>query len=54
MLLNRRLLGLGEAQEVLTPERLTAAYGGQLRLVQTSEGVMVLSDACCDGEDTQL
>ena len=53
MLLNRRLLGLGSAEEVFTPERLMAAYGGQLRLIQTPEGLMVLSDACCDGEDTQ-
>jgi manganese/iron transport system ATP-binding protein len=54
MLLNRRLLGLGSAAEVFTPERLMAAYGGQLRLIQTPEGVMVLSDACCDGDDAQL
>ncbi|MGQ9476878.1 MAG: metal ABC transporter ATP-binding protein [Candidatus Bipolaricaulia bacterium] len=47
MLLNRRLLGLGKAEEVLTPERLRAAYGAQLRLVQTAEGLTVLCDTCC-------
>jgi ABC-type Mn2+/Zn2+ transport system ATPase subunit len=53
MLLNRRLLGLGSAEEVFTPERLRAAYGGHLQMIQTPEGVMVLSDTCCDGEDAQ-
>ncbi len=47
MLLNRRLLGLGKAEEVLTPERLKAAYGGHLRLVQTAEGLTILCDTCC-------
>lgn len=54
MLLNRRILGLGTADEVFTPERLTAAYGGHLRLIQTNEGLMVLADTCCDGEDLPL
>jgi manganese/iron transport system ATP-binding protein len=50
MLLNGRLVGLGIPEEVLTPERLEAAYGGQLRLVQTDDGLMVLSDTCCGGD----
>jgi manganese/iron transport system ATP-binding protein len=50
MLLNGRLVGLGIPEEVLTPERLEAAYGGQLRLVQTDDGMMVLSDTCCGGD----
>jgi manganese/iron transport system ATP-binding protein len=51
MLLNRRLLGLGRAEEVFTPERLMAAYGGHLRLIDTGEGMMVLGDTCCEGEE---
>jgi ABC-type Mn2+/Zn2+ transport system ATPase subunit len=47
LLLNRRLLGQGTAQEVFTPERLAEAYGGQLRWVKTSEGMMILADTCC-------
>jgi manganese/iron transport system ATP-binding protein len=50
MLLNGRLIGMGRPEEVLTPERLEAAYGGQLRLVQTDDGLMVLSDTCCGGD----
>ena len=49
MLLNRRLLGLGSAEEVFTAENLASAYGGQLRLVETGEGMMVLNDTCCGG-----
>ena len=51
LLLNRKLVGLGSAAEVLSPERLQEAYGGHLRLVPTSEGVLVLEDTCCgEGE----
>lgn len=50
MLLNKRMLGIGLATEVFTPEHLEAAYGGHLRMVQTEEGLMVLSDTCCREE----
>jgi len=50
MLLNRRLLGLGQPDEVFTPERLMQAYGGHMRLIQTNDGLMVLSDTCCEGD----
>jgi ABC-type Mn2+/Zn2+ transport system ATPase subunit len=51
MLLNRRIVGLGTADQVFTPQRLAAAYGDHLRLVQTGDGLMVLEDTCCEGED---
>jgi manganese/iron transport system ATP-binding protein len=51
MLLNSRLVGMGQPGDVFTPERLQAAYGGHLRLVQTDDGVMVLSDTCCGRGD---
>ncbi len=47
MLLNHRLVGLGQPDEVFTPERLVQAYGGHMRLIQTDDGLMVLSDTCC-------
>lgn len=50
MLLNGRLLGLGRPDDVFTPERLQAAYGGHLRLIQTGEGLMALGDTCCERE----
>ncbi|MGQ9625464.1 MAG: metal ABC transporter ATP-binding protein [Anaerolineae bacterium] len=48
MLLNRRLIGLGLPREVFTPELLKQAYGGQLRLVETADGHMVLADTGCE------
>jgi manganese/iron transport system ATP-binding protein len=50
MLLNGRLLGMGQPDDVFTPERLQAAYGGHLRLVETPDGLMMLSDTCCEGD----
>ncbi len=47
MLLKGRMLGFGQADQVFTPERLQTAYGGHLRLVQTDEGLMLVSDTCC-------
>jgi ABC-type Mn2+/Zn2+ transport system ATPase subunit len=52
MLLNQQLIGLGRAGEVFTHELLNRAYHGQIRLIQTHNGSMVISDTCCgDGED---
>jgi manganese/iron transport system ATP-binding protein len=49
MLLNKQLIGIGRPDDVFTPERLQAAYGAHLRMVQTEDGTMVLSDTCCGG-----
>ncbi len=48
MLLNRRLMGFGAPEQVFTPERLRAAYGGHLRLVQAGGELLVVTDTCCD------
>jgi manganese/iron transport system ATP-binding protein len=50
MLLNRKLLGIGQPETVFTPDKLMVAYGGQMHLVETEEGLMVLNDTCCDGD----
>jgi manganese/iron transport system ATP-binding protein len=50
MLINGRMLGLGHPPQVFTAERLQQAYGGHLRLVQSEDGLMVLSDECCGAE----
>jgi manganese/iron transport system ATP-binding protein len=53
LLLNRKLVGLGTAEQVLTPTHLQEAYGGHLRLVPTTDGLLVLEDTCCEeGEHT--
>jgi hypothetical protein len=50
MLLHRRLLGLGRPNEVLTPENLQRAYGSHLTVLSGAEGMLALSDTCCDGD----
>jgi ABC-type Mn2+/Zn2+ transport system ATPase subunit len=49
MLLNQQMLGFGQANEVFTTELLSRAYSGQMRLIETPNGTMVLSDSCCGG-----
>ena len=51
MLLNVRLLGIGQPNHVFTAERLQQAYGGHLRLIETKDGVMALSDTCCGADE---
>jgi len=48
MLLNRQVIGFGRAADVFTPALLSQAYRGQLRLIDTPAGTMVLNDTCCD------
>ena len=50
MLLNRRLLAFGSPEEVFVPERLVAAYGSHLHVLETESGVALLSDNCGDDE----
>ena len=47
LLLNRRLVADGPADAVLTPERLTAAYGGRLVVVTEAGRLTVAADDCC-------
>ena len=49
MLLNGRIIGFGNAREVFTAACLKDAYGHHLQMIETKDGVMVLSDTCCDG-----
>ncbi len=47
LLLNRRILADGPAESVLTPERLSAAYGGRLTFWRDGQPVTVTTDECC-------
>ncbi|MEN8098446.1 MAG: metal ABC transporter ATP-binding protein [Chloroflexota bacterium] len=52
MLLNRKMLGFGHADQVFTSDNLIATYGDHLHFVQTDEGSIALSDTCCgEGHD---
>jgi manganese/iron transport system ATP-binding protein len=48
MLLNNRLLGHGPPEQVLIPQNLVAAYGKHLHLVSSEDGVLAVTDTCCD------
>ena len=52
MLLNQKLIGFGPADEIFTPELLDQAYSGHMRLLQTPNGMMFVSDGCCGGDET--
>jgi len=49
LLLNRSVFGYGPASQVLSSERLVAAYGDQLRLEEIGDGVLAFSDTACSG-----
>jgi len=52
MLLNKKILGFGDAETVLNFEALRKAYGGRLRKVEADVGTLTVADACCgDGEE---
>jgi manganese/iron transport system ATP-binding protein len=53
MLLNQRIIGFGRASEVFTPKLLSLAYKGSMRLIETSNGAVVVSDTCCGGGEEQ-
>ena len=50
LLLNHRLVAYGPPSRVLTTENLMAAYGGQVHVVHTTEGDLLLTDTCCGGD----
>jgi manganese/iron transport system ATP-binding protein len=51
LLLNRRLVAFGPPAAVFTRPLLLEAYGGHMHLVPEGEGVMILTDTCCEGEE---
>ena len=52
MLLNQKIIGFGQATEVFTAELLSRAYSGSMRLIDTPNGTMFISDDhCCGGEN---
>jgi ABC-type Mn2+/Zn2+ transport system ATPase subunit len=45
LLLNRSLIAYGPPAEVMTPQHLTAAYGGHVQVVETSQGRVMIGDS---------
>lgn len=52
MLLNRALVAFGPPQEVLATQNLLRAYGGHMHVLPTTEGELLLTDTCCEGDET--
>jgi manganese/iron transport system ATP-binding protein len=50
MLLNRRLIAYGDPEDVFSRPNLLDAYGGQVHVLP-GEGVVLLADTCCEGEE---
>ncbi len=54
LLLRRRLIAFGRAEEVLRPDLLLEAYGGRLRLVPMADRVLAVADSCCGHGETEV
>ncbi len=52
MLLNQQIVGFGRAKEVFTADLLSQTYSGTMRLIDTPQGNIFISDSHCDGEHT--
>jgi len=49
MLVNQTLIGFGTASQVFTTDLLSQAYSGSMRLIETPNGTIFISDTCCGG-----
>jgi manganese/iron transport system ATP-binding protein len=54
LLLNRRVIAMGKPDQVFTQPHLVQAYGGHIHLMQGENGLMVLTDTCCEGEEQSV
>ncbi len=52
LLLNHRLVAFGPPQSVLTQANLVVAYGGHVHRLPEGEGVLIVTDTCCEGDET--
>jgi ABC-type Mn2+/Zn2+ transport system ATPase subunit len=52
LLVNRRLIAAGSPQLVLTQANLVTAYGGHVHRLPENGGVLIVTDTCCEGDET--
>jgi ABC-type Mn2+/Zn2+ transport system ATPase subunit len=52
MLLQQRLIAFGPPSEVFTHANLIQAYGGHVHALPDGDGLMILTDTCCEGDET--
>ena len=51
LLVNRRLIAAGVPSQVLTQANLVAAYGGHIHRLPEGDGVLIVTDTCCEGDE---
>jgi manganese/iron transport system ATP-binding protein len=51
MLLNRRMIAYGRAENVLVSSNLLQAYGGHSQVISAGSDGLLLTDSCCDQGD---
>jgi len=51
VLLNRELIAAGRPAQVFTPDNLQRAYGSHIHRVADGDGLLVLADTCCEGDE---
>jgi ABC-type Mn2+/Zn2+ transport system ATPase subunit len=51
VLVNRKLISFGPPDQALSREYLLQAYGGQIHEIDGEEGMVVLADDCCGGDE---
>jgi ABC-type Mn2+/Zn2+ transport system ATPase subunit len=51
LLINHRLIAIGEPQSVFRSENLRAAFSGQVLFLPESEGGAIVIDQCCSGDE---
>ena len=51
LLVNRRLIAVGSPAQVLTRPHLMAAYGGHVHRLPEGEGMLIVTDTCCEGDE---
>lgn len=51
LIINRRVIAFGQAEQVLKPDILMRAYGERMRLVESEAGLLAVGDTCCEGGD---
>ncbi len=54
LLVNRRLIAYGPPAQVLTQPNLLAAYGGHVHRLPEGQGMLIVTDTCCEGEEESV
>ena len=53
LLLQRQLIAFGTPAQVFTRSNLMQAYGGHVHMLPDGEGLMILTDTCCEGDEAE-